>query len=101
MEKAIKLFSHLQSRFIYLKTNEKDGMKFAARNNRLIVAFKHPLAKAMLVLLYVAVPPLVNLNLLEQRSDPLIHILYYALFVYLCQATFEQACFSRACKKIF
>ena len=35
--------------------------------------------------LHAALPPLINLNLLFQRSDPLIHILYDALLTYVKQ----------------
>ena len=47
---------------------------------RLIAAFKHPLAETMLMFLHTALTPLINLNLLLQRSDSLIHILYNTLF---------------------
>ena len=42
IERVIKLFPSLQSHCLSLKTNEKAGMEFAPRNNRLIAAFKHP-----------------------------------------------------------
>ena len=60
-------------------------MKSATRNNRLIAAFKHRLAEAMLMFLHIALPLLISLNLLLQRSDPLIHILYNALFTWVKQ----------------
>ena len=54
-------------------------LKFVAPP-RLIAAFKHPLAETMLMFLHTALTPLINLNLLLQRSDSLIHILYNTLF---------------------
>ena len=60
-------------------------MESATRNNRLITVCKHPLTKVMLVFLWAALPPLINLNLLLRRSGPLIYIHYNALFTYFKQ----------------
>lgn len=80
IERVIKLFPSLKSYCLSLKPDEKGGKEIATRNNRLIAAFKHPLAEVLLKFLHAALPPLIHLNLLLQRSDPLIHILYDALF---------------------
>ena len=76
----IKLFPSLKSFFLSLKTDENDEMESAIRNNRLIAAFKHPPVEVMLLFLLAALTPLINLSLLLQRSDPLIQVLYDALF---------------------
>ena len=60
-------------------------MESATRNNRLITVCKHPLTKIMLMFLWAALPPLINLNLLLRRSGPLIYIHYNALFTYFKQ----------------
>ena len=80
IESVIKLFPSLKSFFLSLKTDEKDEMESAIRNNRLIAAFKHPPVEAMSLFFLAALTPLINLSLLLQRSDPLIHVLYDALF---------------------
>ena len=66
---------------LYVVRDEKDGMKSTTRNNKLIAHSKHPLAEVILIFLHAALPALINLNLLFQRSDPLIHILYDALLI--------------------
>ena len=80
IESVIKLFPSLKSFFLSLKTDEKDEMESAIRNNRLIAAFKHPPVEAMSLFLLAALTPLINLSLLLQRSDPLIQALCDALF---------------------
>ena len=80
IESVIKLFPSLKSFFLSLKTDEKNEMESAITNNRLIAAFKHPPVEAMSLFLLAALTPLINLSLLLQRSDPLIHVLYDALF---------------------
>ena len=75
-----KTFSILENYCLSLKTDKKDGVESVTRNNRLIAAFKHSLAEAMLVFLHAALLLLISLNLLLQRPDLLIHILYNALF---------------------
>ena len=54
-------------------------METVTRKKRLTAVFKHPLTEVMQMLLHTALPPPMNLILLLQRSDPLIHILYDAL----------------------
>ena len=85
IERVMKPFPSVQRNILSLKTDEKDEMESATRNNRLIAAFKHRLAEAMLMFLHIALPLLISLNLLLQRSDPLIHILYNALFTWVKQ----------------
>ena len=80
IERVIKLFPSLENYCLSLKPDEKDGKETATRNNRLIDAFKHPLAEVLLKFLQATCPPLIHLNLLTQISDPLIHILCDALF---------------------
>ena len=84
-EMVIKLFPSLKSYCLSLKPDEKDGKETAMRNNRITDAFKHQLAKVLLKFLQAALPPLIHLNLLIQRLDPLIHILNDALFTYVEQ----------------
>ena len=80
IERVINLFPYWQSYCLSLKADEKDGMESATRNNRLIAAIKHPFPETMLMSLHAALPPLINANLLMQRSDLLTHIYYDALF---------------------
>ena len=81
IERVIKLSPSLLSYCLSLNTNEKDEMESVARNNRLIAAFKNLLVEVMLMFIYAALPLLINLKLILQRSDLLIYILYNALFI--------------------
>ena len=58
----------------------KDGEKKLTRLNRLITSFSNEMQEVYLCFLHGALPLLINLNLLLQRSDPIIHLLYDALF---------------------
>ena len=81
IERVIKLFPSLKNYFVF--ENWWKGWKGILDNkikNRLIAALKHPLAEAILMFLHAALPLLINLNLLLQRSDLLIQIFYDALF---------------------
>ena len=62
----------------------KNGVEIKSRINRLIKAFKHPLLNELLRFLDSALAPLIQLNLLLQGVDPLIHILYDSLFSCTC-----------------
>ena len=77
---VIKVFPSLKSYFLSLEPNEEDGRETTTRNNRIIHAFKHPLAEVLLNFLHTALPPLIHLNFLLPRSDPIIRILYNVLF---------------------
>ena len=55
----------------------KDGERRSTRLNRLINSFANEI---YLNFLHRALPRLINLNLLLQRSDPIIHLMYDALF---------------------
>ena len=79
IERVIKHFPSLQSYFLSLKTDEKDGIESATRNSRLIAAFKHPLVEATIMFLYTALPSVININLPLQRSDSVIHVFCDAL----------------------
>lgn len=81
IERVIKLSPSLLSYCLSLNTNEKDEMESVARNNRLIAAFKNLLVEVMLMFIYAALPLLINLKLILQRSDLLIYILSNALFI--------------------
>ena len=69
-----------QNYCLYLKIDENDEMKSVIRNKILIAAFKQPLVEVILMFLHAALPPLINLNLLLERSGQLIRIFYDALF---------------------
>ena len=58
----------------------RDGEKQPSCLNRLIAAFKNAMVEAYLTYLHSTLPLLINLNLLLQRSDPAIHLMYYAVF---------------------
>ena len=79
IERVLKLFPSLKSYFLSLNPEVKKGVELKMRKNRLINAFKHPLLK-LLMFLDSILPPLIQLNLLLQRVDPVIHILYNPLF---------------------
>ena len=58
----------------------RDGEKQPSCLNRLIAAFKNAMVEAYLTYLHSTLPLLINLNLLLQRSDPIIHLMYNAVF---------------------
>ena len=80
IERVLRLLPSLKSYFESLDPEIKNGVEIKSRINRLINAFKHPLLNELLRFLDSALPPLIQLNLLLQRVDPLIHILYDSLF---------------------
>ena len=74
IERVFKLFPSLKSYFSSLNPEVKKGVELKMRKN------KHPLLNELLMFLDSTLPPLIQLNLLLQRVDPLIHILYDSLF---------------------
>ena len=81
IERVLKLFPSLKSYFLSLNPEvKKKVVELKTRKNRLINAFKHLLLNELLMFLDSTLPPLIQLNLLLQRVDPLIHILYDSLF---------------------
>ena len=68
IERVLKLFPSLKSYLLSLSPDINNGVESETRNNRLI-SFLH-----------ASLQPLITLNLLLQRTDPLIHILHDALF---------------------
>ena len=62
----------------------KNGVEIKSRINRLINAFKHLLLDELLRFLDSTLPLLMQLNLILQRADPLIYILYDSLFSCTC-----------------
>ena len=80
IERVLRLLPSLKSYFESLDPEMKKGLEIKSRINRLINAFKHPLLNELFRFLDSALPPLIQLNLLLQRVDPLIHILYDSLF---------------------
>ena len=80
IERVLKLFPSLKSYFLSLSPDMNNGLEFETRNNRLINSFKYPLLEHFLSFLHASLQPLITLNLLLQRMDPLIHILHDALF---------------------
>ena len=101
-ERVIKLFPSLKSYFLSLQTNEKDRMEFAARNNRLTAAFKSYECYAFWGYVNVLKCCSSTVNKSQFASAKIRYINPHPLrcFVYLCQITFEQVCFSWACKKV-
>ena len=77
IERILRLLSLLKSYFESLDPKMKNGVEIKFRINRLINAFKHSLLNECLN--DRVLPPLIRLNLLLQRVDPLIHILYDSL----------------------
>ena len=84
IERVLRLLPSLKSYFESLDSEMKNGVEMKSRINRLINAFKHPLLNELLRFLDSALPPLIQLNLLLQSVDPLIHILYDSLFSCIC-----------------
>ena len=78
IERVLKLFPSLKSYFLSLPPDRQEDAD--TRNNRLIHAFQNPLLEIYLLFLSASIQPLITLNLLLQRTDPLIHILHDALF---------------------
>ena len=58
----------------------KDGERKLTRLNRLVNSFVNEMQEIYLNFLHGALPRLTSLNLLLQRSDPIIHLMYDALF---------------------
>ena len=58
----------------------KDGERRSTRLNRLINSFANEMQETYSNFLHGALPRLINLNLLLQRCDPIIHLMYDALF---------------------
>ena len=58
----------------------KDGERKLTRLNKLINSFANKMQEIYLNFLHGALPRLINLNLLLQQSDPIIHHMYDALF---------------------
>ena len=80
IERVLRLLSSLKSYFESLDPEMKNGLEIKSRINRLINAFKRPLLNELLRFPDSALPPFIQLNLLLQRVDPLIHILCDSLF---------------------
>lgn len=62
----------------------KNVVESKSKHNRLSNAFNHPWLNELLRFLGTALPTLIQLNLLLQKVDPLIHILYDVLFPCTC-----------------
>ena len=92
IKRVLRLLSSLKSYFESLDPEMKNGVEIKSKINRLINAFKCPLLNELLRFFDSALPPLMQLNLLSQRVDPLIHILYDSLFscTYLLLSKFAQ-----------
>ena len=75
IERVLRLLPSLKSYFESLDPEMKTGVEIKSRINRLINAFKHSLLSELLRFLDSALPTFIQLNLLLQRADPLIHIL--------------------------
>ena len=84
IERVLRLLPSLKSYVESLDHEMKNGVEIKSRINRLINTYKHPLLNELLRFLGSALPPLIQLNLLLQRVDPLIHILYDSLFSCTC-----------------
>ena len=80
IERTLRLYASLKSYFLSQNPELKDGEKKLTRLNRLITSFRNEMQEVYLCFLHGALPLLINLNLLLQRSDPIIHLLYDALF---------------------
>ena len=74
------VLNELKSYFLSQNPEIRDGEKQPSHLNRLIAAFKNAMVEAYLTFLHSTLPLLINLNLLLQRRDPIIHLMYNALF---------------------
>ena len=84
IERVLRLLPSLKSYFESLDPEMKNGVEIKSRINRLINAFKHLLLDELLRFLDSTLPLLMQLNLILQRADPLIYILYDSLFSCTC-----------------
>ena len=84
IERTLKLYTSLSSYFRSRNLEMQEGEKAVSRLNRLIDAFSSPLTEVYCMFLDGVLPALTNLNLLLQRSDPIVHIMYDALFSTTC-----------------
>ena len=102
IERMIKLFPFLKSYFLSLQTDEKDRMESAARNKRLIAAFKSYECYAFwgYVNVLTCCSSTVNKSQFDSAKIRYVNPRPLRCFSYLCQITFEQVCFSWACKKV-
>ena len=66
-------FEPLKSYFLSQEPEKRPG-----RLNRLISAFNRPMTELYVLFLQETLPALTNLNLLLQRADPVIHVMYDA-----------------------
>ena len=78
------MYTSLSSYFRSQNLEMQEGEKVVSRLNRLIDAFSSPLTEVYCMFLDGVLPALANLNLLLQRSDPIVHIMYDALFSTTC-----------------
>ena len=77
---TLKLYLSLKSYFLSQNPEMKDGEQKLTRLNRLINSFANEMQEIYLNFLHGALPTLINLNLLLQRSDPIIDLMYDAVF---------------------
>ena len=83
LERTLKMYPSLQSYFLSQEPEKKNGkraMPEKSRLNRLIDAFTNPMTEACCLFLDAALPVLTSLNLMLQRADPVIHLMFEALF---------------------
>ena len=73
LERVSLKFEPLKSYFLSQEPEKRPG-----RLNRLISAFNSPMTELYVLFLQGTLPALTNLNLLLQRGDPVIHVMYDA-----------------------
>ena len=80
VKRTLKLYPSLKSYFLSQNREMKDDERKLTRLNRLINSFADEMLEIYSNFLHGALPRLINVNLLLQRSDPIIHLMYDALF---------------------
>ena len=80
IERTLKLYPSLKSYFLSQNMEIKNGKEKLTRLNRLIKSFSNKIQEVYLNCIHGALPKFIRLNLLLQRSEPIIHLMYDALF---------------------
>ena len=83
LERTLKMYPSLQSYFLSQKQEKKNGEWAKPEQsilNRLISALANPMTEVYCLFLDRALPVMTSLNLMIQRADPVIYLMFEALF---------------------
>ena len=83
LTRTLRLFPSLRSYFLSQDAGIKD-QENTSRLERLVKLFSNPMLEIYCNFLNASLPYLINLNLFLQRTDPVIHLMYDALFDTSC-----------------